>query len=265
MTIIEQGRITELIFFILSAVIVWYHVLSASRGKLYPLRMLPQVQAISEGIDRSIELGRPVFATPGNLAYLSGLYAPMTINGMNIVRYTARLCVRKGARILLPVPFNPEAQPLIEGIFRQVTVEEGKPEAFNRDDIRYYGGSEIAFMVGSGADVMAYQPGLCIMVGATSSAEIYMAGAALTVGAMVIGGTPRYVHQATWACMADYPLFCDDIYAAGALCSEDNEVMASIVGGDIVKLIIMAGIVVFMILAAAGLPVWQSGTGWLFM
>ncbi|MEM2922392.1 MAG: hypothetical protein QXF26_08775, partial [Candidatus Bathyarchaeia archaeon] len=64
-----------------------------------------------------------------------------------------------------------------------------------------------------------------------------------------------YVHQATWACFADYPLFCDDIYGAGALCSGDNSVRASIMAGDIVKLLMMLGLIVSLAMALAGLPI----------
>ena len=82
-------------------------------------------------------------------------------------------------------------------------------------------------------------------------------------GALVIAGTPRYAHQASWAAMADYPLFCEDIYGAGALCSGDPVVASSQVGGDLVKLIMIGVAIVFAILAVAGLPVATKG-GWLF-
>jgi hypothetical protein len=216
---------------------------------------MAQVQAISDGVDRAVEEGKAIFATPGNLAYLSGLYAPMTINGMNLVRYTARLAVRRGAKIIFPVPYNPEAMPLIDGIYQEAAITEGKAEAYNRENVRYYGGAELAWSTGVAGDVLSEGASLILFVGATSSAEMLPAGAGLTQGAMVIAGTPRYVHQATWACMADYPLFCDDIYAAGAIASEDNVVRASVMGGDIIKLGMMVGLILTLVLALVGLPI----------
>ena len=252
---ISEGRIVELIFFIIAGALVWYFLYRASEGESFEVRMLAQVQAISDGIDKAVEENRPIFAAAGNLAYLSGLYATMTINGMNIVRYTARLAIRRGARIILPVPFNPEAMPLIDGIFREAAIREGKPEAYNRDDVRYYGGAELSWSTGVAGDILSHGASLIIFIGATSSAEMLGAGAGLTQGAMVIAGTPRYVHQATWACMADYPLFCDDIYGAGAVCSEDNFVRASILGGDIIKVGMMLGLLIILALALGGTPV----------
>jgi glutamate synthase domain-containing protein 2 len=54
--------------------------------------------------------------------------------------------------------------------------------------------------------------------------------------------------------LADYPMFMDDIFSAGAICSADDVVKASLVGGDIVKLALVATTILFAILAAAGLP-----------
>jgi len=255
MGILTEGRIIELIFFLVSGVVTWYFLYKAHKGETFEIRNMVQVQAISDGVDKAVEEGRPIFAAAGNLAYLSGLYAPMTINGMNIVRYTTRLAIRRGARIILPVSWNPEAMPLIDGIFREAAIKENKPEAYRNEDLRYYGGSEMAWMTGVAADILSEKASLIVFIGATSSAEIFGAGAGLMQEAMVIAGTPRYVHQATWACMADYPLFCDDIYGAGALCSEDNYVKASILGEDLIKVGLIATLIVTLLLGIAGIPI----------
>lgn len=224
---VYPGKISALVFLIVAMAMVLYYLWSALQGKPQPLRSLPAVDAISDGVDRAVEEGKPVYVGAGDLAYLSGMYAPMTINGMNILRYTARLCVQKGARIMLPSPYNPEAMPLIDGIYREVCVSEGKPEAYGRENVRYYGNREMSWYVGVISDILGTGCSLLVLVGALSSAGIYAAGAALDDGAMVIAGTPRYAHQASWAAMADYPLFCEDIYGAGALCSGDPVVASS--------------------------------------
>jgi hypothetical protein len=261
--VLRSGKVAELTFLFMAMALVLYYLWSALKGKPQPLRRLPAVDAISDGIDRAVEEGKPVYVGAGDLAYLSGMYAPMTINGMNILRYTARMCVQKGAKIIIPSPYNPEALPLIDGIYREVCVSEGKPEAYNRENVRYYGNREMSWYMGAIQDVLSTGCSLLVLVGALSSAGIYMAGAALDDGALVIAGTPRYAHQASWAAMADYPLFCEDIYGAGALCSGDPVVASSQVGGDLVKLIMIGVAIVFAILAVAGLPVATKG-GWLF-
>jgi len=54
--------------------------------------------------------------------------------------------------------------------------------------------------------------------------------------------------------LADYPLFMDDIFAVGAICSGDDTVKASIVGGDVVKLVLFCRDTGFSILALLGQP-----------
>jgi hypothetical protein len=180
----------------------------------------------------------------------------MTIAGVNVIRYTARLAVQKGARIILPVPCNPEALPLIDGIFRESCVAIGKPEAYRRQDVIYYGTDQANHSTGLTATLAREGVACYVEVGAaTGGGSSTPAGWAREFGGITIGGTARYPHQGTWAMLADYPLFMDDIFSIGAMCSGDDVVKASLVGGDIVKMALVAVIILFTILAAAGLPV----------
>lgn len=262
---IATGRYTEFLIMVVTAIATYYFLWMAVRGKPQELREMPQIDAISDAVDRGVETGRPVYCSPGDMAYLSGMYAPMTIAGMNVIRYTARLAVRKGARIILPVPCNPEAMPLIDGIFREVCVAEGKPEAYKRDDVIYYGVDQSHHSMGLTATIAREGCAAAVFCGATRGGGTNSpAGWAREFGGIVIGGTARYLHQGSWAMLADYPAFMDDTNAMGAVASGDDVVKASLVGGDIVKLVIVAFVIVAIILAAAGLPVVTPKTGWIF-
>lgn len=264
MSIIQTGRISELLFTAFAfAAIIWY-LWQSMQGKPMPLRGMEQVDAISDGVDKAVEEGKPVYVEPGCMVYLSGPKAPVAINGMNVLRYTARLCVRKGARVILPVPFNPESYPLIDGIFREVCVAEGKPEAYKSEDVRFYGGTEASFSVGASTDIARTSASLVVMVGECTSSEIYMSGVALSEGATVIFGDTLYALLGAAACMSHYPMFNDDVFGAGAICSDDNEVRSTMVGIDLVKLVVIGLIIVSTILAAAGLPLVTKG-GWLYL
>jgi len=265
MSIIAQGKIVEFVLLVITMTLTYFYLYKAVIGKLKdPIRMLSQFLAISDGVDKAVEEGKYIYVTAGIYAYLSGMYAAMTINGMNVMRYLARLAVRRGAKIRFIAAAQPETIALIDGIWREVCVTEGRPEVYDPDAIRFYGATEAGYSTGSGADVLATGASLLVAIGAPTSAERFMLGAARQNGALIVGGTPRYFHQSTYALMADYPLYCDDIYAAGALASGDEEVAASIVGGDVVKLMIIIGIILFTLLGIAGIPTWQKGTGWLY-
>jgi hypothetical protein len=260
--LIQAGKVAEFIMMIIIAAATLYYLWNAMHGKRLEIRQMRQLAAISDGIDKAVEEGKPVYISPGDQAYLQGMYAAMTIAGMNVLRYTTRQAIRKGARIIYPVPVNPESMPLIDGIFREVAVAEGKPEAYKMEDVRYFG-TEWSTYTGGFTAVLAREGVSCLVeVGAiTGGGSTTPVGYAREFGGLVVAGTARYNHQGTYAMLADYPLFMDDIFAIAALCSEDNEVRASIVGGDVVKILLLGLTLLFTILARAGLPAatWLQG------
>jgi len=253
--VIETGKFAEFLVFIAGLIAGLYFLWQGMRGKTFRLRRLAAVEAISEVVDRAVETGKPVICGAGELAYLSGMYSTMTIAGMNVLRYTARECFKKGARLIAVSPCTPEALPLMDGLIHEAAVEVGKPEAYRREDRKWYGPSEQQFQVGLAGTIGSEGCAAYIMVGAITGMQIADMGAARMADGIIIGGTARYYHNGTWATLADYSLFSDDIYAAGAICSEDPVVMSSVVGGDVVKYILIAATVVLAILSVAGAPV----------
>jgi len=147
---IKAGAGWIAVFFVVALVDVLYHTWGALSGKLaMELRMLAPVEAISDGIDRCKEMGKPLYLTIGCYAELSGLYAPMTISGINIQRYTSRLAVRSDVEPWFMVPMIPEALALIDGVYREVCVAEGKPEAYQRDHVQWFGQLEAGYSTGA--------------------------------------------------------------------------------------------------------------------
>ena len=247
---IEAGKGLEFFVFFVTLAGTLYYTWQAVQGNPQPLRDLPQVAAISEGVDRAVETGRPVYVSPGDMAYLEGMYAPMTLAGMNVVRYTTRLAVQRGARVILPVPCNAGTLPLLDGIFREVAVEEGRPETYRREDVIWFGPDQGHHSMGLTA-VIAREGCACTIFngafrGRGTNSPI---GWAREYGGLVIGGTARLLHQGSWAMLSDYPCFMDDVYAMGAECSEDDVVKSAQVGGDLAKLVVLAMVIIFALAA----------------
>ena len=257
MSLIATGFIVNFLLFIATFVSLLVHYYFASKGRkwAYEMRPMPQVQAISDGIDRAVEQGKPVHISVGDQSYLSGLFAVMTIAGMNVYRYTLRLCVRKGARPIIAVPWNPECLPLMDGIFREVATAEKKPEMYKRDDMVYFGATEGHHSIGWTATILREGCACIVEVGAmTGGGCTTPIGFARDQGALVIGGTGRWIHQGTWCVLGDYPLFMEDIYAAGASVTGDPTVQSTQVSGDPIKLAIIVLIAVLTALTFAGVP-----------
>lgn len=243
------------IFFVVALVDVLYHTWSALSGKLaMELRMLAPVESISDGIDRCKEMGKPLYLTIGCYAELSGLYAPMTISGINIQRYTSRLAVRRDVDPWFMVPMIPEALALIDGVYREVCVAEGKPEAYHRDHVQWFGQLEAGYSTGAAGMAARLRAGCAVCAGAMSgTGDIAPTATNRTVGALMIGGNARYTHQGVYSIWYDYTLWTSDVYAAGAYCSGDVLLRSSVMANDIITFVCIA----------IGVVALALGTDWL--
>jgi hypothetical protein len=259
MSFIAEGKVTELLVLIAAAGFAYLFLYRAIQGKPEKLRHLPVIDAMSEGVDRAVETGQPVFVSPGGYGYLSGMYASMTLAGMALVRHVTRLAVQRGAQVALPVPTNPQVQPLIDGIYRESCVLEGKPEIYDPGRVRYFGNESQAYAMGI-TSWLGVEGVACYMVigpcgGGIDTTPLLWAREA---GAICIGGTARWFHNGTFTVMCDYPVHQDDVYAVGAVLSGDPVVISSMVGGDFLKIICIGMILIGAVLYAAGIdfPSW---------
>ena len=248
------GKLVELALALLAIGVTFYFLRRAMKGASWEMRHLLALDAISDGVDRAVETGRPLFMTLGAYAYLSGTYAAMTISGVNIMRYTYRLAIRKGATPLFILPNNPEVAPLIDGLYREAAVAEGKPEAYKRENIYYFGNDEPAYRSGYLNLLGANPPATVVTMGAiTGTGDAIAIWATRSMDTVLIGGQARTTHQ--WYYVSfDYGLYVSDLYSAGAIISGDNVLISSLVAGDILTWIAFAIAIVGVVMGLAGQP-----------
>lgn len=240
----------EIVFLGIIAIPTLYFIARAMSGKIEELRRMPFVDAISEAVDRAVEQGKPVYMAPGGSANLQGIYAVMTLSGLNVMKYASRLCYERGAT---PKSFSPgtDLRTTIEQIFQQSAATAGHPERYDPADILWYGTGWAASM-GQMGDMTRYGASAYIDIGA-GSPNLTVAYSR-DLGAITIGGGARYLHQGSYALCCDYPLFMDDVYAAGSYCSDDLINKSSLTGGDIAKLILIVVILGGAALTFMGVP-----------
>jgi hypothetical protein len=219
---------------------------------------MPQMEAISDMIDRAVETGKPIFATCGSRSELMGPLAPMSISGLNVTRYTVRLAMEKGVRPIITAPFAKGSQTiaLLDGFLREAAVAVGKPEMYNRDDLRYMGSTAGQYAAHLSALIARYRPAGMVSIGAISTGG--ESGALTYVrlfGGILISGTARYHGNGPFSIIADYPLIADDVLVCGSYVSGDPVMRSGLYAGDLMKYLSFGVIVVGGILALAGLPV----------
>ena len=247
--IIEIGKMLETTIFLAIAALTVYIIF---KGKTEKFRRLPAVDAMEDMADRCSEMDRPYYFSPGDQP-LSGWRAPMTIAGLNILRYLAGICFERGVKILAHTNQS-ELIPLMDGIIRESSLTAGRTEMYSPSQVRFLGGGTAAKL----ADMKRNKIGCYTAVGGFGGMQCFTElEEAHRVGAIVIGGTARYYHNGNFAIFADYPLFCGDIYAAAADVSDDPKVQSSIISEDIIKLLTVIALIVASIVGAAGLPIME--------
>jgi hypothetical protein len=255
LSFVAEGKAAELVMFLIALVAALYYLWRAVQGRTLEMREMAQYTALGEGIDRAVEEGRPVICTIGGYAYLSGLYAPMAIAGLNVMRYVVTETITRGADVRLPVGRQPEQHALIDGIYREATVAAGRPEAYNRENVQFFG-SNVQYEAGIAGWIQRDGCSMYVMVGACGGGiDTVPLHWAYDAGALRVGGTARWPHQGTFTMLNDYPLHMDDIYGLGAVCSQDPIVMSVHGGADTVKFALAAIVFIGALLNAAGIPI----------
>lgn len=251
---IRTGTYWDFILLLIMIATVYYYMDKALKGKELPrIRTIPAVEAIYEGVGRSIELDKPVhFSMGASGGALHTSLVSMTLAALMILRHTVKLCARLGCRLIVHIPGQTEAIPLVEGIARDAYLEEGKPEMMRRDDLRYHGYASTSFTQAVAGSYAREGVGLNVMVGIWYTDCVMPLEAAKIYGALNVGGTARWIMAYAFAMMTDYLLLGEELYAAGAAVSDNPVMVSGIAAEEIGKWFVLLLLVVGLVLTAVG-------------
>lgn len=251
MTLVIPGKIADGVLLVLFCGIVVYLTLLSTRGKSFKLRKtLTALQAIPEAVGRAVELGRPVHYTPGGNP-ITGVRGTHIQMGLVISGHVARWCARLGARLIVSIARS-ESLPIAYEIYKEAFIAEGRPEVV--PDIRYYSGGDAPFGAGCIGTMTSEHIAVNMIIGGSGSDFPMVAEGAFRVGAFQIGGNANAFMIPLVVAACEYTLIGEELFAAGAMLSEDSVQLAGIVANDISKLIIVAIIFLGTILMTAGVP-----------
>ena len=245
---IVEGRISGLIIFLVALVLTVYYL---QTKKVPYIRRVPAIDAIEEGIGRATELGKPVIASCGMAP--SGIDAS-TVAGLGMLTYIAKLCARNDVRLMSPMGGSEESYTTMELARDLVETQyklEGKPEAFNIDDMPFLSGRQFAWASAYCGMMLREKPATNIMVGVQYASAVYISEVGHEVGAMVISGTTYLANIACLAASSDYVMIGEEMLAAGAYLSRAPGQLATIRTQDIIKAVLM----ILVTLGVVGLTV----------
>ena len=243
--IFSAGSVIDFAFVLVLGVIIWIMVSRARTGRKIPeIKKIAGLEAVDEAIGRATEMGRPVAFIPGILSVDS----PQTLAAFGMVSHIARQCARYDTRFLA-LNCDPLPYAVIEEITRQAYLEEGRPDAFNPDDIRFLSAEQFAFV---GACIGIFErerPAANIMIGAFYAEAMMLAETGSFQGMIQIGGTAMTAQLPFFVAACDYSLIGEEIYAASAYLSKEPVMYGTVVGQDWMKIVVALLIVVGAVLA----------------
>ncbi len=241
------------------SVIIVAVILFARKKDLF-IRRIQGLSAIDEAVGRATETGRPMICTTG--LGIDGGVEIVTLQALSIVSYIIRTSARFATRAIVPV-FDPQMLAITEEAVRESYAQEGRPEQYNSDDVRFLTNRQFAYAASVAGIIAREKAAATFLFGYYYAEALIMAENGHQVGAIQIAGTPATTQIPFFIAACDYVIIGDEYYAASAYLSREPTQLGSIVGQDIVKgfilILALVGSAIVSVSAFAG-----SATGTLF-
>lgn len=254
-SIFQPGRVLLLLVDIAMGIVVWYFLTQKDVTNTF-LRKIAAIEAIDEVVGRCAEMGRPVHTTLGSRAQLVSEHASAFISGLSIMNYVARLVARYNGRIIATVN-RAEGMPLQEDTIKSAYAAEGKLDQLDlRRSVIYCGENKNSFYATASGLIVREQCAGNVMVGPFGASEsTYILSAAANMGAIQIGGSNRLNVLPLHAAICDYLVIAEELYAAGAYLTREDQQVASLAATDLIKYVALAYTVLGIILFQLGVPI----------
>ncbi len=253
MGILEAGRLDSLILLLVSLALFYYFTLQVKGGKKFKVRTFPAVTAVPEAVGRAAEMGKPIYFTTGyGMTTLNNqLNGPQTLSGVSILSYVTRLCARSGVRINYFTPIA-DSLPLVTETMRTAYLAEGKAEEFDPTAQINFQEEQDSYLTTSLGWIQRNRPASCFLLGGFYYESVVLGEAGNTIGAMQISGTANSAQLPFLVATCDYTLIMEELYAASAEISENEEMLGTLRGEDLIKFVVLALLGVGFIIAFTG-------------
>jgi hypothetical protein len=232
-------------------------ILTARGGRELFVRRIPGLAAIDEAVGRATEMGRPITFSLG----LGGLDV-VTLQSLAIALYVVRLAARYGTRVILTMR-NATLYAVADEAVREAYGAEGKPEAYQMDDIRFLSDRQFAYASGVVGIINRERVASNLMFGTFFAESLILAEAGNQVGAVQVAGTPSTTQVPFFIAACDYTIIGDEYYAGTAYLTREPVLMGSLVGQDWGKMLLLAVILLGILYVSLKQPVAHVVRAWL--
>ncbi len=251
-TIFVEGARLIFASIILVSITIYYYIDRASSGENIYLRKIPGLKALEEAVGRATEMGKSVLFVPG----IMDLDQVETITGLNLLGHVAEHTAKYETSLNVPVSKS-IVMEAGRDICKESYLKAGRPDLYSDDMVHYISDEQFAYAAGVNGIMEREKPAACFYLGKFYAESLILAETGNSIGAIQIAGTgsPSQIPFFVTAC--DYTLIGEEFFTASAYLSNKPELVGSIKGQDIVKLLVMT----VMVLTVVFNGLYQ--TGWI--
>jgi hypothetical protein len=240
----NTARTNVLIGIILVGFIVAIFILRGRRGLSLFLRPIAGLTAVDEAIGRATEMGKPILYSSGR----GGMQRPATMASMNILGSVAEKVASYGTPLIFPNN-DPVVTAVAQEVVREGYTKAGHPDSYNPENIYFVTDSQFGYAAAVDGIMLREKPATNLFFGTFEAESLILAETGNTVGAIQIAGTDSSIQMAFFMVACDYVLIGEELFAASGYLSKDPQVIGSIKGSDIAKIIIIAILIIGAVLA----------------
>ena len=241
-TIFVEGARGIFASVLLVSITLYYYIDRASSGEEIYLRKIPGLQALEEAIGRATEMGKSVLFVPG----IMDLDQVETVTGLNLLGHVAEYTAKYETSLNVPVSKSIVMEAGRE-ICKESYLKSGRPDLYYDDMVHYISDEQFAYAAGVNGIMEREKPAACFYLGKFYAESLILAETGNSIGAIQIAGTgsPSQIPFFVTAC--DYTLIGEEFFTASAYLSNKPELVGSIKGQDIVKLLVMTAMVLTVV------------------
>ena len=235
-------------------------VYRGKRGKIFFIREIAGLSAVEDAVGRAAEMGRPVSFVPG----LGAVSDPATVASMSFLSNVAHRCARLRARVYVP-NYSALTFPVARTVVKDAFVRAGREAAYNPDDVAYFTSRQMTYTMAVIGLLTRQRPAASFLVGHFYSESLILAETGASIGAIQIGACDAVSQLPFFITTCDHTLIGEELFAAGALLSEDPLARSTIATHDWFKaaavVLILAAFVLWGLDAAgiSGAGEWARG------
>lgn len=260
---LTSGRVFSLLVLLVLSLVTITGVVGARSQSAKGIRVRPiaGLPAMEEIIGRATETGRPIHFTTGIGQVEVGDQTARVLGGLQIMSWVANRSAAMDAQLVVSV-CRPTTYAVTSEIFRNAYHRAGRPEAYRDTMVRFLSDNQFAFATGAAAIMQEEKVSGNIMVGSFGAESLFIAETGNTLGAMQVAGDTNMFQIPFFVVTCDYTLIGEEMFAAGAVLTDNREALASLQAQDLGKALAMALMILGALMATAGKPVLSTWIKW---